>query len=123
MSELRGWHALLVSNVVLLAALAWSATRSGAGAPAQDVVRARAIELVNERGEMRAQLHIGENGGGELRLRNGAGDIRVKFGATDDGAILLLMDGASNPAVRLASEKPGASLRLGTPGRETVIGP
>jgi len=80
------------------------------------------IELVNERGEMRAQLHVAESGGGELRLRNGGGDIRVKLGATEEGAIMLLMDADSNPTVRLASDV-SPSLRLGQSGSERVIAP
>jgi hypothetical protein len=123
MSGTRGLNVLLVLNVLLLAALAWSTARAGSEDAPQDVVRARLFELVNEKGEMRAQLHIGENGGGQLRFRSRGGDIRVKLGATDDGAILVLLDGSANPAVRLASEADGASLRVGAPGRETVIGP
>lgn len=118
----RVWYVLLVLNVVSLAALAWTAARAAGEPPPQDVVRARLIELINERGEMRAQLHIGENGGGQLRFRSGSGEIRVKFGATDDGAILLMTDGGANPTVRLASETGEASLRIGPAGRETVIG-
>lgn len=123
MSGTRAWHVLFILNVALLAALVWTTVRAGAQDPPQDVVRARLFELVNERGEMRAQLHVGENGGGQLRLGSGSGEIRVKLGATDDGAILLLLDGDTNPAVRLASEADGASLSIGPPGRETVIGP
>ena len=104
MSRIRPWHILIATNIALLCALVWSNTGSRAQTPAQDVVRARMIELVNERGEMRAQLHVAENGGGELRLRNASGDIRMKLGATDDGAIVLLMDADSNPTVRLASQ-------------------
>jgi hypothetical protein len=58
-----------------------------------------------------------------LRLRNGVGEIRVKLGATDDGAIVLLMDSASNPTVRLASDSNRPTLRLGQPGSERVIAP
>lgn len=122
MPRIRPWHILIVTNIVLLGGLLWSNTGSRAQTPAQDVVRARMIELVNERGEMRAQLHVAENGGGELRLRNAHGDIRMKLGATDGGAIMLLMDADSNPAIRLTSDA-GPSLRLGQPGSERVIAP
>ena len=122
MSRIRPWHILVATNIVLLIALVWSNTGSRAQAPAQDVVRTRMIELVNERGEMRAQLHVAESGGGELRLRNGGGDIRVKLGATEEGAIMLLMDADSNPTVRLASDV-SPSLRLGQSGSERVIAP
>ncbi|MCC7253320.1 hypothetical protein [Hyphomicrobium sp.] len=123
MSKIRVWPLQAILNGVLLLALAWVTTRADAQAKPEDVIRARLIELVNERGEMRAQLYLGESGGGELRLRSGQGDIRVKLGAIEDGAILLLMDRHANPAVRLASEIERPSLRIGPPDRETVIGP
>ena len=123
MAGFRLMPALIAMNVVVLGALIWTNAGSQAQAPMQDVIRARLIELVNERGEMRAQLYIGEGGGGGMRFRSGDGTIRVKFGATDDGAILLLLDGASNPAVRLASEATGPNLRLIHRTGETVIGP
>ena len=112
MSKLRPWHAFLGVNVALAAALVWTNARTQTQPPVADVVRARLIELVDARGQMRAQLHVAENGGGELRLRSGKGEIRVKFGAGDDGAILLMMDGATEPGVRLATERSGPTLRL-----------
>ena len=81
--------------------MAWSHTQSRYLPPlVTDVVQARLIELVDERGQVRAQLHIGADGGGNLRLRNGQGEVRVKLGATADGAGLLLMDQATEPGVR-----------------------
>jgi hypothetical protein len=103
-------RALLASNAILLAALVWTQTRPQP--PVSDVLRARLIELVDRHGEMRAQLQVAENGAGELRLRNSKGEIRTKLGASDDGAILLLLDGSVEPGVRLATDKDGPSLRL-----------
>lgn len=124
MANLRPWHALVAVNLVVLGALISTTVQSRTQEPVQDVVRARVVELVNERGEMRAQLHVAEDGGGELRLRGGSGDIRVKFGAGDDGAILLMMDGSADPVIRLASKGEAPSLRLGSPGAgERVIVP
>jgi len=127
MLKLRPWHGLVAVNAVVLAVLAiWTTSQSQAQAPAavQDVIRARVIELVNDQGETRAQLHVAENGAGELRLRNGAGDIRVKFGATDDGAVLLMMDGTSQPAIRLASDNETPGLRIvGPRGAEGAVIP
>jgi hypothetical protein len=89
-----------------------------------DLVQARLIELVDERGQVRAQLHIGADGGGNLRLRNGQGEVRVKLDATVDGAGLLLMDQATEPGVRLATDRSGPSLKLSDPDkRERTITP
>lgn len=124
MQKTRSWHVLLALNVVLLIVLADTTTRSQPQPPVADVLRARLIELVNEQGQMRAQLHIAEDGGGELRLRNGRGEIRVKFGATTDGAVLLMLDQATEPGVRLATDRSGPNLKLTAPGKpERIIGP
>ncbi len=124
MQTTRSWRVLLAMNVILLVALAWTGTRSQTTAPVADVVRARLIELVNERGEMRAELSLAEGGGGQLRLRGGQGEIRVKFGAADDGAILLLLDHTTEPVVRLAAERSGPSLKLTTSGKpDRIVSP
>jgi hypothetical protein len=121
MPRIQAWHGLLVLNVIVLSALGWTHARSQASPQIEPVIRARLIELVNDQGEMRAQLHVGEDGGGQLRLRSGDGEIRVKFGAGDDGAILLMMDSRTEPAVRLASDGPAPSLKLMTVGKPEMI--
>lgn len=124
MPKTRSWHALLAMNIVLLIALAWTGTRSQPATPVADVIRARQIELVNERGDMRAELSLAEGGGGQLRLRSGQGEIRVKFGAADDGAILLMLDHTTEPGVRLAAERAGPSLKLTTSGKpDRIVSP
>ena len=123
MGSLRPWHLLIGMNVLVLGALAWTTAQSATG-PVSDVIRARLIELVNEQGEMRAQLHLGEDGGGNLRLRSGEGEIRVKFGAVEDGAILLMFDQTAEVGVRLARDENGASLTLvDADGVEETIAP
>ena len=50
-------------------------------APAvQQVVRARAIEVVNDRGEVRIQLFLDEEGSGQIRMRAGNGEVREAGG-------------------------------------------
>jgi hypothetical protein len=100
------WQALAGANVILLAALAWTSAQSQA--PATDVIRARLIELIDANGEMRAQLLVNNNGGGELKLRNGAGDIRLKLGTTDEGGVALVMLGPSTEVgAHLPPARPG----------------
>jgi hypothetical protein len=125
MTPIRAGHALVATNILLLVALVWSHTQSRHSPPlVTDVVQARLIELVDERGQIRAQLHIDADGGGNLRLRNGQGEVRVKLGATTDGAGLLLMDQATEPGVRLATDRSGPSLKLSDPDkRERTITP
>ena len=119
MSIQRSLVALTAVNLVLSAA-AWSR-------PAQspEVLRARSIELVDSAGQVRAQLHLGPDGSGQLRLRDGRGQVRVKLGTSNTGATaLLLMDETIEPAVTLATRREGVSLTLRGPGgRQRVVEP
>jgi hypothetical protein len=118
----QAFYALIGTNILLLAARAWTSAQSQA--PATDVIRARLIELVNERGEMRAQLHLTENGGGELTLRNGAGEIRLKLGTTNDGVGLLMVDPSTQVGAHLVTSRSGPSLTLTDPQKgKTVVAP
>ena len=120
----RSGHLLVATNVVLLAALIGSNALSQSPPETADLLRARLIELVDDRGEVRAQLHIGEGGGGNLRLRNGQGEVRVKLGATADGAGLLLANELTEPGLVLLTKGSEASLTLRDPGKaERTITP
>ena len=68
------------------------------------VVRAGAIELVDEQGQVRAQLNVS----GEdvvLRLRDADGVIRVKLAASKDGSGLLLLDESTEPGVHMLAQQ------------------
>ena len=120
----RTTKTLLTAVVALLAA---HLVRSAPSAPIADaqevapVVRAQAIELVNAQGLVVAQLYTGDDGGGNLRLRNGEGLVRVKLGATADGSGLLLLDRDVEPAVVLGSGDEGTSLTLAQEGRRNRV--
>ena len=109
---LRLWHALAASNAVLLAGLIWTSAQSQPAPAAADVLRARLIELVDEDGRTRAQLHLGADGGGNLRLYGGNGEVRVKLGGTTEGGGLILMDARTEPSVLLAADQRGPVLDL-----------
>jgi hypothetical protein len=125
MRALTPSHALAGLNIVLLIVLVWTNARSQAPPEVHEVIRARLIEVVNERGEMRGQLHIAQNGGGELRLRNGQGEIRIKLGPTNDGGTaLLMMDASTEPAAMLHTGASGPALTLTDPKRgKRVVAP
>lgn len=102
------------------------ATCSSATSPVeQPVIRARAIELVDVRGQVRAQLSVEADGEAVFRMRDGTGAIRVKLGASEDGSGLVLLNESTEPGVRLLAEREGeASLTLeGQAGRQRVITP
>ena len=122
----RTTQLLLAAVAVLLAVhLFRAAPPASAGAeqggPAPAVLRAQSFEMVNAQGQVIAQLHRGEDGGGNLRLRTGDGTIRVKLGATAEGSSLHLMDNQPEPALSLASNKAGTRVTLAQKGKEKRV--
>lgn len=110
---------------VMLAATTWTGAAGTTRRGDPRVVRAQAIELVDARGEVRLQLHLGEDGSGNLRIRDGSGKVRVKLGTTIEGSTgLLLMDQSVEPTVSLVAGRAGSSITLAGPdGKKRVIAP
>jgi hypothetical protein len=110
-----------VNLVLLLGAL--TQARPGTQAT-QEVVRARALELVDQRGRIRGRLNVESSGEVVFRLLDQNGTIRVKLGAATDGSGLLLANDATEPGVHLLATAAGSSLKLANKdGRERVIVP
>jgi hypothetical protein len=123
---------ILLAGVVLLLAGSYLAplrvvtvtTSAHVPEPVPAVLRAQAIELVDKAGKVIAQLYVGEDGGGNIRLRSADGTVRVKLGATNNGSGLLLLDKDTEPAVTLGSSQAGTSLTLAERGKpKRVITP
>jgi hypothetical protein len=115
--------ALLLANLVK-PAFTSSLAREPQTEKVPAVLRAQLFELVDKHGQVRAQLHLGEDGGGNLRLRETSGEVRVKLGATAGGSALLLFDNATEPAILAAADKNGTSLKLAEKGKpQRVIKP
>jgi hypothetical protein len=113
---------LTAINAALLAAqLARASHEPTAGAA--DTVRARAIELVDDRGRVRAQLDVEADGEAVLRLRDAEGQIRVKLGGGGDGSGLLLLDGSTEPGIHLLAGARNTSLTLKRRGRSRTLTP
>ena len=123
-------QSLLAAIVVLLVFHLFRSVEVMSTAQAQevaqtpDVLRARSIELVGANGKVVAQLYVGEDGGGNVRLRSADGTVRVKLGATDNGSGLLLLDRDTEPAVTLGTNATGTSMTLAQKGKaKRVITP
>jgi hypothetical protein len=115
--------ALASLNAVLLAAVLLGGHRASA-AVVPDTLRARAIELVDERGRVRAQINVESSGEAVFRLRDGAGQVRVKLGADESGSGLLLLDGATEPAIHMRARTGGTTLTLASKnGARRVLTP
>ena len=90
--------------------------------PAPSVLRARTIELVGPKGEVRAQLSVESNGEAVFRMRDAQGTIRVKMGASEQGSALVLLNEATEPGVHiLAKRTEGTSLTLRSKGGEQRV--
>lgn len=95
------------------------------------VLRGSALELIDERGQVRSRLNVEPGGTVVLRLLDQNGTIRVKLGADENGSGLVLLDEATEPAIHLvARQSRGAeqaattSIKLkGAGGQARVIEP
>jgi hypothetical protein len=115
--------ALTVGNLVgLLAGLAQA--RPTSVRDPVDVLRGRALELIDERGQLRARFNVEANGEVVLRLLDQEGTIRVKLGAAKDGSGLLLANDATEPGIHLLAGATGSRVRIANKdGRERIIVP
>ena len=96
------------------------------GSDAQEapaLLRARAIELVDARGQVRAQLKVESSGEVVLRLRDEQGRIRAKLGADEDGSGLLLLNERTEPGVQILAKRTGTKLQLQRGAQRRVLRP
>jgi hypothetical protein len=133
---------LSVLNLALLAVLGSQMLPAAAkGGDVSPVLRTRGLEIVDDRGTLRATIQVLP--GGKLadgtaypeavvfRLNDSSGAIRVKLGATDAGSGLVLMDdarlqgvGGQAVGVHLDTDKGGGSIKIrGADGREQIVTP
>lgn len=110
-------------NLAVLAGAAIQA-RPGGAEGAGDILRGRALELVDERGKTRARINVEPGGEVVFRLLDQQGTIRVKLGAGTDGSGLLLANDATEPGVHILAKAEGSSVRVvNKDGSERVIAP
>jgi hypothetical protein len=117
----RFTQVLLALIAALLALNLFRPSSSAQTEPTNGVLRAEGFELVNNKGQVVAQLYAGDDGGGNIRLRSGDGVVRVKLGADTGGSGLLLLDKDTEPAVWLIANPDGTSLTLAEKGKEKKI--
>ena len=106
---------LLLLGVLLLG-------RSAVAQGVAPVLRARAIELVDDRGLVRAQLDVEASGEVVFRLRDASGTIRVKIGASE-GSGLVLLDEATEPGIHMLAKRAGTTLTVAKGTRQHTIKP
>jgi hypothetical protein len=137
MKTQRALLVVIACNVLLLFVLAnrTSAIETRGVAP---VLRGRALELVDDRGRVRASISIlpadpsvkmpdGTTGYPEtvlLRLITSDGRPNVKIAATERGSAMVLSGGSDPTYVQILAEDPATFVKLSNhDGRERVIRP
>ena len=119
--------ALTVVNVLAMVVF-WSQQQIGRAQAGSDIVRAKGLEIVDDRGLVRAQIIVQPNEGGVLfRLIDPQGKPLVKLGAGADGSALMLTgDPATHDwsGIQALARPGGSTLRLlNADGKERVIKP
>lgn len=102
---------LAVINAIVLFCMAAQSTPS-AQPGVQSILRARAIELVDDRGDVRASLSVETNGEAVFRMRDAKGTIRMKLGASEAGSAPLLLDDSTNPGLHVSAKDGRTSMTL-----------
>lgn len=102
---------LFALNLLVLALVGAQAAPDRAPA---EILRGRALELTDERGQIRVKLDVDEAGEVVLRLIDQNGTIRVKLGAAEHGSALLLIDETTEPGVHLIARRAPTSSRPNT---------
>jgi hypothetical protein len=90
------------------------------------VVRARGLEIVDERGVVRARLGLKGSDVIELDLFDRQGTIRIKLGAGSDASGLVMGDGTQPTPIHLLAKNKSAETHItlkGPGGQERVITP
>ena len=111
-------------NLLLLVWLVFTTSSSASGqteATTVSILRANAIELVDDAGKVRAQLIVTEDGETLLRMRDANGDVRVKLGAAVDGSGMLLANRDAQPGLHILAKRGSTSLSLTDAGGQPRI--
>jgi hypothetical protein len=119
----RRFAVIAAAAVVVLTLIVSVHEKPIAAQSAPSVVRARAIELVDGRGRVRAQLNVESSGEVVFRLRDSSGTIRVKLGASEDGSGLLLANEATEPGVHILATSSRTFVTVKRGDRSQVISP
>jgi hypothetical protein len=123
MNTLRIAVALGALNLAILAGAAVQARTAGTQG-GDDILRGRALELVDEGGKTRARIDVEPSGEVVFRLLDQRGTIRVKLGAGKEGSGLLLANDATEPGVHILAKDTGSSIRVvNKDGRQRLIAP
>jgi hypothetical protein len=94
---------LVAFNVIISCLLVGSLLMGAKADPS--TVRARTLELIDEKGTVRGQWTVEPDGEVVLRLRDQEGAIRIKLAAGTGGSGLVMLDETTAPGVQLIARR------------------
>jgi len=101
----------IVNTALLVGLISFSQSRASADTT-PEVLRAQLIELVDAKGDVRAQFKIEENDEAVFRMRDKTGTVRVKLGVSEDGSGLVLFDARTEPGVHILAKDSSTTMKL-----------
>jgi hypothetical protein len=113
--------AVLVAAVLLLAVVLHDRPADAKGPPG--VLRARALQIVDGHGRVRALLKTFADGQVVLKLSDANGLIRAKLGAGQTGSGIVLADETTEPGVHILASRDGTWISLRRGEQRRVITP
>lgn len=88
------------------------------------ILRAQMIELVDVKGQIRAQLKVEDDGSAIFRIKDAEGNIRVKLGANSEGSGLVLLDNKTEVGIHAITKSKGSTLTIANQdGKKQIIQP
>jgi hypothetical protein len=102
---------LTLFNFTLLLLFVAQAGFTTSQTAATTAIKTSLLEVVDDRGQVRALLKVEPDGEVVFRLRDSKGTIRVKLGAGETGSGLLLLDEATEPAIHMIARRNGTTDR------------
>jgi hypothetical protein len=119
-----GSLAAALATICLLSLVAIPLLSRPAGAKrVPSVLRARTIELVDDRRHVRAEIKVERSGEVVFRLRDEDGAIRVKLGGGREGSGLLLLNEATEPGVQALARAERTSVTVQRGEQHNVLAP
>ena len=116
--------ALLLTNLCILLLITTGQKNTDKTAETVPVLRAQLIELVDAKGQVRAQLKVEEDGEAIFRMKDKQGTIRVKLGAGADGSGLVLLDDKTEVGIHALAKAKGSFLTVANQnGKKQTIQP
>jgi hypothetical protein len=121
--KIQGFPAVLIAAVlVLLLGMVLHDRPADAKGP-PGVLRARALQIVDGRGRVRALLKTYADGQVVLKLSDANGLLRAKLGAGATGSGIVLADETTEPGIHILASRDGTWISLQRGEQRRVITP